>query len=1155
MSIERSRSRAAALVTCLLLLTVPPPAVADEVTVAAKKGHPAVFHPLSPVEIANVEVGSGSPRQIALTGTGGIPPGDATALALVVDVGAPTATSVLTIDPSGSGREQFELTAGRSAVTGVTLPIGPDGAAEASLSTGTAQVSLVATGYWASPIHGGGDVFVALDPTRVQMKRTLREDAPQTLDLARALGERDATAVALSISTSDSTAPAAISLSGSLGGMVAARTAPRSTRTSSIVFPLDGSGDAVISLDSGTARLDVIVTGYWHDANARSGALFIPLGSKRVGEASVEAGDRHTLRLGKVLPRKVTAVPLTIQLRNATSSGTAVVASRGAGQTALAHDQGASTVTAWIGVSRRPRVSITLSDGEAAVEAWIGGYTRKLGTRLTVSVLHLPPTAEGLVVVEGPNGFKRRLARTTELTDVVPGTYRVSARVIEDDDFRFFPRVADKKIELKRGQSGVATVDYLDTVPKTTHVVRAAAIEGAERSGSSTTLHLAPSAASDVQTGDVVALGVSDDLPNGALGRVTEVSAAGSQTVVTMRDVDLIEAIPRGEFAVAGPLGAEDVLSRSNLRVLTPMAMRDRVTGRTTVSAVRRPISKSVHCGDEGSIEVSGSVSIEPALDARASWGWSWTGPKLEQASLVASITETAELRASAQAGAHCVIEKTPLLAQPVRFAPIVVTIGPVPVVLSPQLQLFLEADGEIAVSMSASVTQQLVARAGIGYDDGRVYPIAGVDNTFDYQPPAHDEVRAHLGAEVAGQLSVLVYGVAGPGATLSAGLSLEVNPAAPSWWKLVGELEADVDFAVPALRVEKSIDDVIDIERVLAKAANRRLTVGDPPVPVEFAEPEDVAHFDFGGTAGAKRAFMITGLKSGITSATHIALFRPDGTEFESTDAWFVAHDEGFWGPFELDDTGTWTIVFDPPETDTTGGTVQLLEVPDDFEGRMEVDKDAVEVDFVGPGQRARIEFGGSKGARRGFLMTGFRDGISSATQIEVRRPDGTLFESTDAWFVQDDQGFWGPFELDATGTWTLVIDPPRADVTDGSVQLISIPDDIEGRLTADDAPIAVDFTGPGQAARFEFGGSEGAAKWFAMSGFNGSINGNFATHFTVRRPDGTEFASTDMWFVNHEDGTWGPLELDATGTWTIIVNPSKRDMTDGTIQLRSSA
>lgn len=33
------------------------------------------------------------------------------------------------------------------------------------------------------------------------------------------------------------------------------------------------------------------------------------------------------------------------------------------------------------------------------------------------------------------------------------------------------------------------------------------------------------------------------------------------------------------------------------------------------------------------------------------------------------------------------------------------------------------------------------------------------------------------------------------------------------------------------------------------------------------------------------------------------------------------------------------------------------------------------------------------------------------------------------------------------------------------------------------------------------------------------------------------------------------GALEPDATGTWTIIVNPPKRDMSTGTIQLRSSA
>jgi hypothetical protein len=334
------------------------------------------------------------------------------------------------------------------------------------------------------------------------------------------------------------------------------------------------------------------------------------------------------------------------------------------------------------------------------------------------------------------------------------------------------------------------------------------------------------------------------------------------------------------------------------------------------------------------------------------------------------------------------------------------------------------------------------------------------------------------------------------------------------------------------------------------------RISAGGPPVDVSFPSAGESVNIDFGATKGNRRAFVMTGFNQNLNGAsTGVTLYRPDGSTIESTDAWFVNHDGGFWGPFKIDATGTWRVVIDAPDDDLTGGTIQLLRVPPDFRARMTAGDPAVKVDFTGAGQVARMNFGATAKNERGLMINGLNQALfESATIITLYRPDGTVFESTDGWFVNNQGGYWGPFNLDDTGRWRVVIDPPGTDTTDGAVQLLVVPPDFRARMTAGGPAVNVHFAGPGQIAQVDFGATTGDDRSFSITGLKQSLYGS-STGITLYRPDGTIFDSTDAWFVNNNHGTWGPFNLDATGTWTVVMDPPGPDVTDGTIQLLSAS
>jgi hypothetical protein len=122
-------------------------------------GGESVFHPLPPTRILDTRSGNGAPAGklgagatllLQVTGRGGVP-ADATSLVYNLAVTAPTASSHLTVYPSGTSRplaSSINFSAGQTIANGGTTKLGADGKLAIFNNAGATHVILDVAGYY-----------------------------------------------------------------------------------------------------------------------------------------------------------------------------------------------------------------------------------------------------------------------------------------------------------------------------------------------------------------------------------------------------------------------------------------------------------------------------------------------------------------------------------------------------------------------------------------------------------------------------------------------------------------------------------------------------------------------------------------------------------------------------------------------------------------------------------------------------------------------------------------------------------------------------------------------------------------------------------------------------------------------------------------------
>jgi len=333
------------------------------------------------------------------------------------------------------------------------------------------------------------------------------------------------------------------------------------------------------------------------------------------------------------------------------------------------------------------------------------------------------------------------------------------------------------------------------------------------------------SSATDVRNlrqGDIIAATIHLPLlPYGALRRVESVEVDGDTVTVQTAFASLAEAVEEGNL-------------HAELSLDEPLATDSARLGRTLLGPGQLifPIDNVVlFDGDKDltttndQITIDGNLTIEPdvIIDIDIA-GFALQHASVElQGEVTANVTITAEREATITP-----LDETLLI---VPFSPVVIPLGPIPVVLVPVLEIHAGASGTFSADLTANLAFEGDAAVGLEYD-GSFGPVLEVtpEGSADL-PDFQDGAQAAGKVWISAKFKAAVYGLAGVFAELALYGRADVDTAACPWWELyVGvdgsagafaEINVDVVF-VPfdsSIKIFEWDTDPLNTEKLVADA------------------------------------------------------------------------------------------------------------------------------------------------------------------------------------------------------------------------------------------------------------------------------------------------------------------------------------------------
>ena len=755
------------------------------------------FTAVAPARFLDTRTGIGAPagatRAVTLqvTGRGAVPSSDVSAVALNVTVTAPATAGYLTAYPAGSSRpvvSSLNYVRAQTVANLVIVPVSANG--RVSLySFAKAHLIVDVAGYFstAAAANPTGGLFHPLQPARLMDTRSgfgASTPGPGEQVRIKVLGSggvpaSGVSAVVLNTTIASSTATAGYVTAYPTGHNVPFASTINFTRGQVVanrtIVPVGPDGYVAFYNSAGKTPIVLDVTGWFTDSTdpSASGSYFMPLTPTRIVDTRSGIGAARA-RLGA-------ASLLSVGVAGAHAVPTATVSTPAIAAVAtvtLVHPSSPTYATAFPSLTARPLAS----DLNATAGA-------------TVPNLVLPGLGtNGKVLVYNNSG-------TTDLIVDLSGYFIGSIHI-----------------------------------PKSTVVVgknKVAAVSGSPAGNATVTL---AAGVGKHQIGDIIAADVSQATPKGLLVQVVGVSTdANGREVLKTVPATLSDALGSGDFAVSVPFSASDLAAnaggRAANRVLTmaEVAQRQEAHGNTPIT---QPKQKSPCSGDASSY-IETSFSIAPTLNFEAHLGWSGFQPTV-QAKAYAQVTEQAFAGLFFQGKVTCSWKRQ--LAH-YTFPTIKFFVGSVPVFITPELTMTLNAGISGQAKISTSVSQTLVAKAGLDYDGSSVKPIQEFRNTLNYQPLSLTQAKASASVAIEAELIGKLYGIAGPTITLTATLGARVDVRAHPWWIVDLRVTAKAGLKLEVSVIHKTAEtpEFTLYYKVLAQAGGN--PVGNVPVVLTFSE------------------------------------------------------------------------------------------------------------------------------------------------------------------------------------------------------------------------------------------------------------------------------------------------------------------------------
>ncbi|WP_158510569.1 fibronectin type III domain-containing protein [Actinoplanes friuliensis] len=272
--------------------------------------------------------------------------------------------------------------------------------------------------------------------------------------------------------------------------------------------------------------------------------------------------------------------------------------------------------------------------------------------------------------------------------------------------------------------------------------------------GQTLTFTDAPTQVTGLKPGNVLVADVSEETPLGLLRKVVSVTTDGATTSVVTAEASLDEALSNGAVAVDTELGAEDIEqfapARDGVRLVAPK-------GVAKLDQPSLTISLDVDLVKEGNrkVTLSGSQKITPSVSFDASVRCCTH----TESHFTASVAVERKLEAKAEISKE--IKRSIPLGR-IDFTPIRFSIGFVPVVIVPRMELTLETSGKISAGIVTSVSETTTSGVDIRTRDSRVTAREiNTRSTAYQQPTVFAAAEFTAGPRI--RMSLMLYGVVGP--------------------------------------------------------------------------------------------------------------------------------------------------------------------------------------------------------------------------------------------------------------------------------------------------------------------------------------------------------------------------------------------------------
>lgn len=326
------------------------------------------------------------------------------------------------------------------------------------------------------------------------------------------------------------------------------------------------------------------------------------------------------------------------------------------------------------------------------------------------------------------------------------------------------------------------------------------------------------------EVGQVVAIGITDETPDGFLGKVTSVSG----DTVTTEPAALNEAIPEADFDLSVDLDEDDLQQQGFAPAsataassgLAPAGLFDTAKENATLS-----------CEGSSTVEVAASITVEPSLTLDASW--SLLGGAYFRAEAKAEITPSLSARWTGELECEAKTE----IAGP-DLKPITFTLAGFPVVIQPEITFEPRVYINAAASAEPSISYTETVGVAIVYDDdwSIEYP-QGPDDGWDIGTEFSGD--ASIGFEVLVRLDLRAYDTVGVFLRLGPFLEFGVQYDDP-WWNLDVGVRAGAGVTVSLFDLWEAEADfgTIDLWRyTLAEAES----TADRPADEDFVDTSNL--------------------------------------------------------------------------------------------------------------------------------------------------------------------------------------------------------------------------------------------------------------------------------------------------------------------------